>query len=186
MTDEEKATQGDKTEEKEAETQAETQTEEKEAESETETQTEKKPESKTFTQADLDAIVTKRLAKEKARWEKDKDLPELEKLRTANTELASKLKEREITDSFYSTAKEAGAKNTDRLLKIYRGDLEISETGEIENLTDILAKAKTDFPEFFSKGSADGGGGKQAQTLTVDQLVDAEFKKSGRTNAFKL
>ncbi|MEO6588883.1 MAG: hypothetical protein ABIP06_06095 [Pyrinomonadaceae bacterium] len=141
---------------------------------------------KSFTQSELDTIVQKRLATEKKRWEKDKDLPELEKLRTQNEEITKKLRERDVTDSFTATAMSAGAKNIDRLLKIYRADLIVAEDGSIENLTDILATARNDFPEFFSKGSADAGAGKSETKLTLDQQVEAEYQKSGRQNAFRL
>jgi len=144
-----------------------------------------KKEEKTFTESEYQ----KRLAKDKAKWEKEKDLPEIEKLKTANQELAAKVKEREISDSFSDFAAKEKAKNVSRLLKIYREDLEIADDGSISNLKDIFESAKTDFPEFFApvdKGSADAGEGKSQTQLTLDQRVDAEFSKTGRTHAFKL
>lgn len=139
--------------------------------------------------AAAEAEYQKRLAKEKAKWEKEKDLPEIEKLKTANQELAAKVKEREISDAFSEFASDQKAKNVARLLKIYREDLEIADDGSISNLKEIFETAKTDFPEFFppvDKGSADAGDGKQQTKLTYDQQVDAEFSKTGRKHAFKL
>lgn len=149
----------------------------------------KSSEAKSFSQDELNDIVSKRLAKEKARWEKDKDLPEIERLKQQNLELSQKMRERDIADSFTESATVAGAKNVDRLFKIYRSDLEISEDGKIENASQILKQARADFPEFFAKatGSADGGSGNGSnRQLTVEQIVDAEFAKTGRTHAFKL
>jgi|GEM_PF-4180167 len=144
---------------------------------------------KTFTQAELNDIITKRLAKEKSKWEKDKDLPEIERLKTEKAELEKRVKEREIGDEFSAQAEKAGAKNTARLLKIYRSELEISDDGKIENLKEILETAKVDFPEFFAsqnKGSGDGGAGKGEKQPTIDEQVDAEFAKTGRKHAFRL
>jgi hypothetical protein len=159
------------------------------SETATETKTAGEKGDKTFTQAELNDIITKRLAKEKTKWEKDKDLPEIERLKSEKAELEKRVKEREIGDSFLSEAEKAGAKNTARLLKIYRSELEISDKGEIENLREILDAAKKDFPEFFAtsnKGSGDGGAGKGGKQPTLSEQVDAEFAKTGRTNAFRL
>ena len=144
---------------------------------------------KTFTQTELNDILTKRLAKEKSKWEKDKDLPEIERLKKEREELATKVREREIGDEFSTGAEKAGAKNVARLLKFYRSELEISDDGKIENLKEILDAAKTDFPEFFAsanKGSGDGGAGKGEKQPTIDEQVDAEFAKTGRKHAFRL
>lgn len=147
------------------------------------------PAPKTGDKAQVEAEYQKRLAKDKAKWEKEKDLPEIEKLKTTNQELAQKVREREISDSFSEFASTEKAKNVARLLKIYREDLEISDDGSITNLKDIFESAKTDFPEFFppvDKGSADAGEGKGETKLTPGQIVDAEFAKTGRTSAFKI
>ena len=144
---------------------------------------------KSFSQADLDAIVQKRLAKEKSKWEKEKDLPEVERLKKENQELAQKTRERDTADTFTAAAEAFGAKNVARLLKIYRADLEIGDDGAIENLDAVLTAAKNDLPEFFpskTPGSADAAEGKTGAKLTLEQQVDAEFAKTGRTNAFKI
>ena len=140
---------------------------------------------KTFTEAQ----ITARLEKEKKKWEKEKDLPEIERLKAENAEFTKKERLRETTAVFTAEAEKMGARNASRIMKIYGGDLEISEDGKIENLKEILETAQEEMPELFpskTPGSADAATGKIAPKLSVAEQVDAEFEKTGRTNAFKI
>lgn len=58
-------------------------------------------------------------------------------------------------------AEAAGASNTDRIYKIIRHDIEFDDDGEPDNIADLIAEVKTDYPELFKKKNraADMGGG---------------------------
>jgi len=122
---------------------------------------------KTFTAEQVNKIVEKRLKKERERFEKEKDLSEVERLKTQNAELAKKLAERDALDEFETFFSKKGVKNIKGLYRALRDDLEF-ENGKVTNLRDLLDEAKATFPEFFPRadGDADGAKGKQSKGET--------------------
>jgi len=130
---------------------------------------------KKFTQSDLNGF----LAKEKAKWEKNKDLSEVERVKSENADLKKSLAMREAYDTFETAACAAGAVNPKTLFKAYQSDLEIDESGKITNLKDVLKSAQTESPELFKKadGSADGGaGGDNAKKPTMNDFLRGKVK----------
>ena len=122
------------------------------------------------TQEELDALMKKRLARQKAQMEKkhkadlkklqdQKDKSDLEVEQQKAKDLQAKISDK----NFLLAAKDAGASKTgaEKLLKLYRADFELDDDGEITNIEDLLETAKTDFEELFgtSTGSGDGGSG---------------------------
>lgn len=123
---------------------------------------------KTFTPDQVNRIVEKRLKKEREKFEKEKDLSEVERLKTQNADLAKRLAERDALDEFETFFSKKGVKNIKGLYRALREDLDFDEKGKIGNLRDLLDEAKETFPEFFPRvdGDADGGKGKQSKGET--------------------
>jgi hypothetical protein len=111
---------------------------------------------KSFSQTELNRI----LAKEKSKWEKNKDLDETERLRAENEELKKAQAERDSFESFEAAAKAVDARNPKALFKLVKDELEIKD-GKITNLKDVMKAAVKEYPELFTSadGGADGGSG---------------------------
>lgn len=137
------------------------------------TPTDDKGGKKSFTQDDVDRIVTKRLEKAKAAWEKDKDLTELERLKSENDTLKKQVASHTAFSEFETVATKHGVKNARGLFRALASEIEFSEAGKIKDVDALMEQAKDDLPEFFATsnlGDADGGKG------------DSENKKSKATD----
>lgn len=122
-----------------------------------------------FTQEELDRIIAKRLKEAQAKWEKTKDLSEVERLKSENEELRQKVMLADAFSEFEKTASKMGVRNVRGLFKVLQSDLKFNKDGEAENLADLLKEAKTEFPEFFAPltpGSADAGRKSERSTST--------------------
>lgn len=119
---------------------------------------------KTFTTDEVNKIVERRLKKEREKFEREKDLSEVEKLKAQNEELLKRLSEREAFDDFEAFFGKKGVKNVKGLYRALKDDLEFDK-GKISNLKDLLDEAKQTFPEFFPRadGDADGKRGKDGK-----------------------
>ncbi len=121
-------------------------------------------------QKELDDLMKKRLARQKAQLEKqhkadlkkvtdDKDKSEVELEKQKSGERLAKVADK----SFLIAARDAGASPqvADKLLKLNRAEFDLDDDGEILNIDDLMTASKKDFPEFFkkSRGSGDGGAG---------------------------
>jgi hypothetical protein len=146
-----------------------------------ESQPQEKPEKKgkTFTQEQLDKIVTKRLADAKKQFEKDKDLSESERLKAENERLSKQLNERNAFDDFDSFFGKKGVKNTRGLFRAMKSDLEFDDKGKLANLKDLLDDAKNDFAEFFPRTDTDADGKKgkndDGQTSSFSDVIRKGF-----------
>lgn len=133
---------------------------------------------KTFTQAELDAQI----AAEKKQWaadlkkEKERaDMSETERAKAETADLRAQLRERDARDSVAGAAEAAGAKSGQRVYKIVSADLEFDNDGKITNLKDVIATAKTDFPELFQNKPEESidAGAKDAEGKRAENLKDA-------------
>lgn len=100
----------------------------------------------------------KDLETEKTRWDTER------RERDAREEVLSVLTD-EKQDNKYR------AKNARAVYKLIKDDIEFSDKGEIANLSDLLKKAKADYPELFgvkTASSVNGGDGSQGQPATTD------------------
>lgn len=123
---------------------------------------------RTFTQAEVNALISQRLKEEKKRIEKeqrDAQLSETEKLTKRAEEAEARARSMEAKDAFFEAATEAKAKNPAKLFRLFERDLLFGDDGKPANIAGLLAQAKKDFPDEFgaAKGSADGGTGNSGQ-----------------------
>lgn len=133
---------------------------------------------KTYTQAELDAALAedrkdrKRAAASKAAKtagkkksggdDDDEQAEELTKERQRREQAEEQLRVRDARDSVESAAKAAGFNNPAKIYRLVKDELEFDDAGKPENVKDLIALAKRDFPEELAakgKGSADGGAG---------------------------
>ena len=136
---------------------------------------------KTYTQAELEAALaedrrerkraataksTKAAGKSGAGKKGDDEAEESEDLikeRQRREQLEEKLRVRDAQDSVVAAAKNAGFTNPEKIYRLVKDDLEFDDAGKPENVKDLIALAKRDFPEELAaakpKGSADGGAG---------------------------
>lgn len=136
---------------------------------------------KTFTQDELDAIVEKRLSRERAKDKANAELTETERLKKERDDALGKAAESEIKDRFITGSKIEYA-HASKLFKYYRDDIETDDKGKITNLTEILKTAKEDFPAFFPAkvaGKADGGGG-SGEGKTTGDMNSMIRRRAGR------
>lgn len=138
---------------------------------------------KTFTQDELNEIVQKRLSKERSKWEKDKDLSEVERIKKENEELRAEIAETKAFDTFETAATKQGVKNARGLYRAIKSDLEYDDAGKVKNLDAVLKSAKSDLPEFFGTstlGDADGGKGGESKKTggSMNDVIRAGFGRS--------
>lgn len=124
---------------------------------------------RTFTQAEVNALISQRLKDEKKRIEKeqrDAQLSETEKLTKRAEEAEAKARAIEAKDAFVGAATEAKARNPAKLFRLYERELLFGDDGKPANIAGLLSQAKRDFPDEFgaAKGSADGGSGNGNQS----------------------
>lgn len=139
---------------------------------------------KVFTQADVDRIVTQRLKKAEAAWEKTKDLSEVEKLKAENEELKRSVAASNAFTEFEVAAAKQGVRNVRGLYKAISGDITLTTEGKIEDLPSLLKTAKSELPEFFGTaklGDADGERGTEGKKKASDMntLIRRGFGASG-------
>lgn len=118
-----------------------------------------KPE-RVFTQEELDKIIAKRLKEAQAKWEKSKDLSEVERLKQENEELRHRVMLSDAFSEFERLASKEGVRNVRGLFKVLQSELKFDKDGKPENLRELLKEAKSEFPEFFATltpGNADAG-----------------------------
>lgn len=126
---------------------------------------------RTFTQAELDAILEKRLKRAEKKWQteaekraSEKDLSEVEKLKkqleerdSAQAAKAAKAAQRAVAAEAKAQALAAGVdpKRVDRFARLVDlSDVEIDDDGEFDTdeVSTAVAKILEDFPEFKAAG----------------------------------
>lgn len=133
---------------------------------------------KTFTKAELQSEIQKSIAAEKAKWDAEKDLSELERIRKENEDLKAANRLRDAKDEVVAALTSAGNKSPELAWNAIRGDLQFDDAGKLINSKDLIDGLKTSFPEQFGTekptGTIDGGAGQGPKGST---LTKAEIEK---------
>lgn len=135
---------------------------------------------KSFTQEEVNSLLAKErktFEKKTADAEAKAKLSEDERKDAELAEARAALRERDARDTVTEQAGKAGVKNAKLFYNAYKSELEFDDKGNVTNLKDVLASAKTESPELFTatptpSGSADGGEGNNTNTggLTKEQI----------------
>ncbi len=126
------------------------------------------------------ADVAKAIADAKAQWDAESKMSaaelaqkQLDDDRKAVETAKAEIKADRAKTNFETAAKTSGAKQPERLMKMYESELKINDSGAIENVSDILTKARTEFPEMFTATpgiDASSGNQNPAAILTKEQI----------------
>lgn len=125
--------------------------------------------------------VAAAIAEAKAKWDADSKLSATElakqQLATDRAEVEAakaEIKANRVSSAFETAAKSAAAKDSARLMKMYQSELTVAENGTIENLSEIITKAKTEYPEMFTATpSIDAGSGNTPSNLYSKEQLDS-------------
>lgn len=143
------------------------------------TQPEKTPETKVHTPEEVSRIVAREVAKAEKKWKDsaekaqvDATKTETERLQGKISELETQIRERDTKDTVLAALqnRKFAAKNPQAVYRLVKDELDVAKDGKVTNLDDVLAQAKTDYPELFGlkpAGSANGGEG-NGQPAKVD------------------
>ncbi|MCD9186716.1 MAG: hypothetical protein LUM44_09795 [Pyrinomonadaceae bacterium] len=142
---------------------------------------------KTYTQAELDALLKKAQKdadKKIADAEAKAKLSEDERMKKDLEDTKAQLRERDARDAVKEAASKAGVKNPDLFYKAVKTDLEFNEDGSIKNLKDVLESSKTEMPELYGEvekpkpeGGADAGEGKNPPPTLTKEAIEKMSEK---------
>lgn len=146
-----------------------------------------KKQEKTYSKAELQSEVQKAIAAEKKKWDDEKDLTELDRIKKENEDLRAANRLRDAKDSVVDALTKAGARSTELLWKAIKDDLEFDDKGNLKNLDTLVTTIKTDYADQFGEpkpsetidGGAGGGEGTKGK-LTKEALAKmspAEIQK---------
>lgn len=121
---------------------------------------------KTFTKADLDAAAKKAVEDAQKKWEAEKDLTELERLKKENEDLRNATRLRDARDEVAELLRAEGNKSPALAFDAIKGQLQFDEkTGKVANAKDLIANLKSNYPEQFGveppAGGVDAGAGQE-------------------------
>lgn len=143
---------------------------------------------KTYTKAELDALNAKAVADAKKKWDDEKDLTELERVKKENEDLRAANRLRDAKDSVTEALTKAGARSSELLWKTLAGDLEFDDKGNLKNLDALVTGLKTDYPDQFGEAKPDetidggaGQGGKGGTKLTkeaIEKMTPTEINEN--------
>lgn len=131
---------------------------------------------KTFTKAELEAAAKKAVEDAKKKWDEEKDLTELERIKKENEELRTANRLRDAKDEVVKALADAGNKSPELAWNAMRGDLKFGDDGKLLNAKDLIDGLKTSFPEQFGTEKpkegidAGAGGGTGKTSLTLEQV----------------
>lgn len=115
-----------------------------------------------LTQAELDALISKRVNRATKDAADKAKLSETELLKKERDEAKAEVRDRDSKDNF-AIASGLDLGKATRLFAMYKDDIEYDDAGKATNMKDVVATAKKEWPELFGKrkveGSADGGSG---------------------------
>lgn len=138
-------------------------------------------------QADLDALIQRRIARATKKLEDDAKLTAEEKLQKERDEALALVRERDMRDEFVAKADVSPAV-AQRIFKAYRDEIEVNDVGKATNLDEILKMAKKEMPQVFAKhsgikpGGGDGGSGTGGDGTTGGDMNSALRRMAGRGN----
>jgi hypothetical protein len=132
-------------------------------------------------QAALDAVIEARVKRATKKLEDDAKLTKEQLLERERDDARRDVQERDLRDDFVAETGLDLAKGR-RIFSMYKNDLEVNDSGKASNLTDVVKRAKKDFPELFAtskvQGTADGGKGGSA---TGGNMNDVLRRMAGRS-----
>lgn len=144
----------------------------------------------TFTKAELDAALAAdraeqtRLAKAATKkQERDAELSEGERMKQRAEAAEASLRLHDARSSVEREAQAAGFANPSKIYRLLKDDLSFDDAGKPENVKDLIAAAKRDFPEEIAAktpGSADGSAGKGAAGAGKGTMNDFLRAATGR------
>lgn len=147
------------------------------------------PVEKTFTKAEMDAMMTEA----KQRWEADSQLSEVERMKKDLLETQNALRERDTRDTVQSAAKTAGVNNPELFYKAVKSEIQFDgQTGKVSNLDAVLEAAKTSFPQLFvsaapapavpsidaSAGAGAGAGNTLLTKAQIEAMTPAQIQQN--------
>jgi hypothetical protein len=135
----------------------------------------KKKKEKTFTKAEIEAAAKKAVEDAKKKWEEEKDLTELERLKKENAELAASVRMRDAREDVMTALTAAGSNSPALAFEAIKGSLQFDDAGKLINSKDLIEGLKTNYPEQFGTPkpleSIDAGkGGQPGEKLTKEKL----------------
>lgn len=133
------------------------------ADSETQTEPIETPSNLPKTQAELDAIIDKRLKRAAKEAKDNAELTETERLKKENADLKRSTAERDARDAFITKCPGVEYAKASRLFSMYKSEIEFDDNGKPSNLADVIKTAGAEWPDLFGtpkpKGKADAGAG---------------------------
>ncbi len=157
----------------------------------TETTTPETQSDKSYSKAELDAAL-KKAQKDWDKQVKDAEakakLSEEERTKAEMAELRNQIRERDARDAVRTEAARLNVKNPQMVYRLVKDELEFSDDGKVSNLKDVIDSAKLEFPEIFDNKPTEtiDGGRKDNGNATPEDQTAANFKKTGRSNSFRL
>lgn len=109
----------------------------------------KKRAEKTFTKAELDAAVKKQLDDAQKKWESEKDLSELERLKKQNAELTESMRMRDAKEEVTAALTASGANSPALAFEAIKQSLKFDDAGKLVNSKDLIEGLKASYPEQF-------------------------------------
>lgn len=137
----------------------------------------KKRTEKTFTKAEMDAAIKKQLDDAQKKWEAEKDLSELERLKKQNAELQESMRMRDAKEEVVAALTASGANSPALAFEAIKQALKFDDGGKLVNSKDLIEQLKTSYPEQFGTpkptDGIDAGKGKTADgaKFTAEQLA---------------
>lgn len=133
---------------------------------------------KTYSKAEVEAEKQRAIAAEKQKWEEEKDLTELERIKKENEELRAANRLRDAKDEVVAALTAAGNRSPELAFRAIQGDLRFDDSGKLLNTKDLIDSFKTSYPDQFGtekpKDGVDAGAG-QGQKGTA--LTEEAIKK---------
>ncbi|MEK6281868.1 MAG: hypothetical protein AABN95_16060 [Acidobacteriota bacterium] len=135
------------------------------------TQLEKTPETKLLAPEEVSRIVAREISKAEKKFKDAADKAQVDATKTETerltgeiSELKAQIRERDTRDAVLKAVqdKKFAARNPQAVYRLIKDELDITDTGKIKNLDEVLTQAKADYPELFGQkpsGSANGGEG---------------------------
>lgn len=132
---------------------------------------------KTFSKAEMDAAAKKAVDDAKKKWDAEKDLSDLERLRKENAELVLANRLRDARDEMIAALKAEGNRSPELAFAALKDSLAFDEkTGKLSNAKDLIESFKTTYPDQFGTEKPDtgidagAGQGQKGAKLTQAQL----------------
>lgn len=144
-----------------------------------------KPGRVTFeSQADLDAVIQRRVDRALKAEKAKAELSETDRLKKDAEDARAEVRERDLRDDFVAKTN-LPAGQAQRLFKMYRDDIDTDDNGRATNLDDVIKSAKKDFPDMFKpapkvKGGGDGSDGTDGGKAIAGDMNAALRHMAGR------